>query len=150
MEDWKGRAHGARHRVYRGRVPLAAHLLSLIAPMESKVVVAQPRAVETCASPGSVEIQYMAAVAMGADATIQDWIRFKQKCAAWSVPFAALFTEWLKQLVAGQSCGSCDCGPEELSFVREHATCMAQTCRAEQALTICSVLRKQHICDLWG
>jgi hypothetical protein len=47
------------------------------------------------------ELQLLVAASMGADATIQDWIAFERKCKAWSVPFATLFAEWLKERELG-------------------------------------------------
>jgi hypothetical protein len=66
------------------------------------------------------ELQLWIARSMGVDATVQDWIAFEEKCSTWSVPFVALFMEWLKSLESGSTFCRFEGTEQEVRFVGSH------------------------------
>jgi hypothetical protein len=66
------------------------------------------------------DVQLLVAASMGADATVQDWIVFKERCSAWSVPFDRLLREWCRGQCVGQRFSYLAGTEAELEFVRGH------------------------------
>lgn len=66
------------------------------------------------------ELRFATAEQMGADATIQQWIRFEQRCSADKVDFAPLFTAWLRARDEDSTCCASAWDADEKSFVRRH------------------------------
>jgi hypothetical protein len=68
----------------------------------------------------ATELRWEVARWMGVDATIQDWMVVEALCLAWSVPFATLFTEWLKERELGSKFWLFSGTQQEARFLKDH------------------------------
>ena len=66
------------------------------------------------------ELRLLVGSAMGADATVGDWMRLEEAGAVSKEGFLGLFTEWLGKQPAGSRFGLCEGTDADLAFVRRH------------------------------
>jgi hypothetical protein len=66
------------------------------------------------------ELILAVAVAMGSDATVEDWINMSMVCQAWRSYVSTMFTAWLEAQHLGRPFGGFSGNAAELGFIRNH------------------------------